>query len=84
MTHNKKNKTIYYNNAVIKVYDLPIFYLPKFLDKTFSLLFGKSPSRRIWFLSWVLMGLLYFLTIFKLYIEIDSVIKYKTQYKEYV
>ena len=29
MTHNKKNKTIYYDNAVIKVYDLPIFYLPK-------------------------------------------------------
>ena len=27
--HNKKNKTIYYDNAVIKVYDLPIFYLPK-------------------------------------------------------
>jgi len=29
MTHNKKNKTIYYDNAIIKVYDLPIFYLPK-------------------------------------------------------
>ncbi len=29
MRHNKKNKTIYYDNAVIKVYDLPIFYLPK-------------------------------------------------------
>ena len=29
MKHNKKNKTIYYDNAVIKVYDLPIFYLPK-------------------------------------------------------
>ena len=29
MTHNKKNKTIYYDNAVIKIYDLPIFYLPK-------------------------------------------------------
>ncbi len=29
MRHNKKNKTIYYNNAVLKIYDLPIFYFPK-------------------------------------------------------
>ena len=29
MTHNKKKKTIYYDNAVIKIYDIPIFYLPK-------------------------------------------------------
>lgn len=29
MLHDKKKKTIYYDNAVIKVYDLPIFYLPK-------------------------------------------------------
>ncbi len=29
MSHNKKTKTIYYDNAVIKFYDLPIFYLPK-------------------------------------------------------
>ncbi len=29
MTHNNKNKTIYYDNAVIKIYDIPIFYLPK-------------------------------------------------------
>ena len=29
MTHNKKNKTIYYENALIKVYDVPIFYLPR-------------------------------------------------------
>ncbi len=29
MRHNKKNKTIYYDNAVIKVYDLPIFYIPR-------------------------------------------------------
>ena len=29
MTHDKKKKTIYYDNAVIKVYDIPIFYLPK-------------------------------------------------------
>ena len=29
MSHDKKSKTIYYNNAVLKVYDLPIFYFPK-------------------------------------------------------
>ena len=27
--HDNKRKTIYYDNAVIKVYDIPIFYLPK-------------------------------------------------------
>ena len=61
-----------------------IFYLPKFLEKTFSLLFGKSPSRRIWLLSWLMMGILYFITIFKLYIEIDSMIKYRIQSEDYV
>ena len=70
--------------SVFLILNIFIFYLPKFLDKTFSLLFGKSPSRKIWLLSWVLMGLLYFLTIFKLYIEIDSIIKNKIQYKDYV
>ena len=29
MTHDKKSKTIFYDNAVIKIYDLPIFYIPK-------------------------------------------------------
>ena len=29
MSHDKNKKTIYYENAVIKIYDLPIFYLPK-------------------------------------------------------
>ena len=29
MLHDKKKKTIYYDNAVIKVYDFPILYLPK-------------------------------------------------------
>ena len=61
-----------------------IFYLPKFLEKTFSLLFGKSPSRRIWLLIWLIMGILYFITIFKLYIEIESIIKYRIQSEEYV
>ena len=27
--HDSLKKTIYYDNAVIKVYDIPIFYLPK-------------------------------------------------------
>ena len=29
MLHNKQNKTIYYDKAVIKFYDFPIFYWPK-------------------------------------------------------
>ena len=29
MSHDKQKKTIYYDNAVIKVYDIPIFYFPK-------------------------------------------------------
>ena len=29
MLHDSKKKTIYYDNAVIKVYDIPIFYVPK-------------------------------------------------------
>ena len=29
MTHDKKKKTIYYDNAIVKVYDIPIFYIPK-------------------------------------------------------
>ena len=29
MNHDKKKKTIYYDNAVIKVYDIPIFYFPR-------------------------------------------------------
>ena len=28
MTHDKTKKTIFYNNAVIKVYDIPIFFTP--------------------------------------------------------
>jgi len=28
MTHNNKNKTIYYDNAILKIYDIPIFYFP--------------------------------------------------------
>ncbi|WP_440931250.1 LPS-assembly protein LptD [Candidatus Pelagibacter sp.] len=30
ITHNKKNKTIYYENAWLKVYDKPVMYFPKF------------------------------------------------------
>ncbi len=29
MLHDNKKKTIYYNNAVIKVYNIPIFYSPR-------------------------------------------------------
>ena len=29
MLHDRKKKTIYYNNAVVKVYDIPIFFTPK-------------------------------------------------------
>jgi LPS-assembly protein len=29
MLHDNKKKTIYYDNAVIKVYNIPIFYFPK-------------------------------------------------------
>ena len=29
MLHDSKKKTIYYDNAIIKVYNLPIFYIPK-------------------------------------------------------
>ena len=28
--HSSSKKTIYYSNAVLKVYDFPIFYFPKF------------------------------------------------------
>jgi LPS-assembly protein len=29
MLHDQTKKTIYYNNAVIKIYDIPVFYIPK-------------------------------------------------------
>ena len=29
MLHDNKKKTIYYDNALIKVYNIPIFYMPK-------------------------------------------------------
>ena len=29
MRHDNKKKTIYYDNAVIKFYKVPIFYIPK-------------------------------------------------------
>ena len=29
MLHDSKKKTIYYDNAVVKIYDIPILYLPK-------------------------------------------------------
>ena len=30
ITHNKSKKTIYYENAWLKIYDKPVFYFPKF------------------------------------------------------
>ena len=30
MLHDNKKKTVYYDNAIIKVYNIPILYLPKF------------------------------------------------------
>ena len=32
MMHDRKKKTIYYENAVVKVYDIPIFYTPKIIS----------------------------------------------------
>ena len=29
MLHDNKKKTIYYDNAMIKIYDIPIFYIPR-------------------------------------------------------
>ncbi|MDC2987083.1 hypothetical protein OAY20_03185 [Candidatus Pelagibacter bacterium] len=29
MLHNKEKKTIYYDNALLKIYNIPIFYFPK-------------------------------------------------------
>ncbi len=29
MSHDKNKKTVYYDNAIIKFYDIPIFYIPK-------------------------------------------------------
>ena len=31
MLHDSEKKTIYYDNAIIKVYDIPIFFLPKLI-----------------------------------------------------
>ena len=30
ISHDKTKKTIYYENAILKVYDIPIFYFPRF------------------------------------------------------
>jgi len=31
ISHDKVKKTIYYEHAILKVYDIPVFYFPKFL-----------------------------------------------------
>tara|TARA_B100001057_G_scaffold321061_1_gene321256 strand:+ start:438 stop:2837 length:2400 start_codon:yes stop_codon:yes gene_type:complete len=43
--HDNKKKTIYYDNAVLKIYDIPIFYSPKFSHP------DPSVERRSGFLS---------------------------------
>ncbi|MDC0903007.1 LPS assembly protein LptD [Pelagibacteraceae bacterium] len=45
MTHDKNKKTIYYDNAVIKIYDFPVLYLPKLAhpDPTVSRRTGFLP-----------------------------------------
>ena len=47
MTHEKKNKTIYYDNAVVKIYDFPIFYFPYLShpDPSVSRRSGFLPSK---------------------------------------
>ena len=45
MLHDNKKKTIYYDNAIIKIYDIPIFYMPKFSHP------DPSVDRRSGFLS---------------------------------
>tara|TARA_B100000579_G_scaffold391656_1_gene367033 strand:+ start:1204 stop:3558 length:2355 start_codon:yes stop_codon:yes gene_type:complete len=42
--HNKAKKTVYYDNAVLKIYDFPIFYFPKFFHP------GPTVKRRSGFL----------------------------------
>ena len=56
MLHDSEKKTIYYDNAIIKVYDLPIFYLPKLShpdpsvkeDPDFGTNFSRLKKFRIW------------------------------------
>jgi LPS-assembly protein len=45
MLHDKKKKTIYYDNALIKVYNIPIFFIPKLAhpDPTVSRRSGFLP-----------------------------------------
>ena len=44
--HDNKKKTIYYDNALIKVYDIPIFYFPRFShpDPSVDLRSGFLPA----------------------------------------
>ena len=45
MLHDNKKKTIYYENALVKIYDIPIFYIPKVShpDPTVDRRSGFSP-----------------------------------------
>ena len=42
--HNKATKTVYYDKAILKIYDFPIFYFPKFFHP------GPTVKRRSGFL----------------------------------
>ena len=44
MLHDKRKKTIYYDNAVVKVYNIPVFYFPRLSHP------GPTVSRRSGFL----------------------------------
>ena len=41
--HDKNNKTIYYDKSVLQLYDIPVFYFPKFFHP------DPTVKRKIWF-----------------------------------
>ena len=50
MFHDKKKKTIYYDNAVIKVYDLPIFLFAKIVSSR------PNCKTKVWFFATFFFG----------------------------
>ena len=63
MTHDNTKKTIYYDNAVIKVYNIPIFYVPKLSHPDPSIgkkvwIFTANNSRFKKFRSWCIYSIL--------------------------
>ena len=45
ISHDRIKKTIYYEHATLKVYDIPIFYFPKFFHP------DPTVQKTIWFFS---------------------------------